>query len=51
MKRAAIIPMRLPGAGAADDWVKDARRYIATRQALDRLESAALLSREENATN
>lgn len=43
--------MRLPGAGAADDWVKDARRYIATRQALDRLESAALLSREENATN
>lgn len=43
--------MRLPGAEAADDWVADARRYVATRQALDRLESAALLSREENATN
>lgn len=43
--------MRLPGAGSAQDWIADARRYIATRQALDRLESAALLSREENATN
>ncbi|MBW0143991.1 hypothetical protein [Sphingomicrobium clamense] len=43
--------MRLPGAEAAEDWVADARRYVATRQALDRLESAALLSREENATN
>ena len=43
--------MRLPGATAADDWVGDARRYVATRDALDRLESAALLSREENATN
>lgn len=43
--------MRLPGAASAEDWVADARRYVATRQALDRLESAALLSREENATN
>ena len=43
--------MRLPGAEAASDWVADARRYVATRQALDRLESAALLSREENTTN
>ena len=43
--------MRLPGASAADAWAVEARRYIATREALDRLESAALLSREENATN
>lgn len=43
--------MRLPGAPGAADWVEDARRYIAVREALDRLESAALLSREENATD
>lgn len=43
--------MRLPGAESAQDWVADARRYVAVRGALDRLESAALLSREENATN
>lgn len=42
--------LRLPGAANAREWVGDARRYIATRQALDIIESAALLSREENAS-
>ncbi len=43
--------MRMPGADSAGEWIEDARRYVTTRRALDRLESAALLSREENATN
>jgi len=36
--------MRLPGAEAASSWVAKARRYIAAHQALDELESAALMS-------
>ncbi|MBB3764764.1 hypothetical protein [Sphingomicrobium lutaoense] len=43
--------LRLPGIDAAKDWIEDARAYIATRRALDRIESAALLSRGENRTN
>lgn len=35
--------MRLPGAARAQDWIRDARRYVAVHQALDRIESAALL--------
>jgi len=35
--------MRLPGAKSADDWVAQARRYVATQRALDEIESAALL--------
>ena len=33
---------RLPGAAQATNWMEAARRYIATRHALDVLESAAL---------
>ncbi|WP_265528231.1 hypothetical protein [Sphingomicrobium marinum] len=40
--------LRLPGAQAAQEWIDEARRYIATRSALDTIESAALLSRREN---
>jgi hypothetical protein len=36
--------MRLPGAGNADAWVAQARRYIAAHRALDEIESAALLT-------
>lgn len=43
--------LRLPGIGAAQDWIENARAYIATRRALDTIESAALLSRAENQTN
>jgi hypothetical protein len=35
--------MRLPGASRAAPWVAKARRYVATRRALDEIESAALL--------
>jgi hypothetical protein len=35
--------MRLPGAGAAGDWVSKARHYVAAHRALDEIESAALL--------
>lgn len=34
---------RMPGAANADQWIVDARRYIASHRALDQLESAALL--------
>ena len=34
---------RLPGRKAAEGWIADARRYVQTRAALDRIESAALL--------
>ncbi|WP_265587418.1 hypothetical protein [Sphingomicrobium arenosum] len=45
--------MRLPGARGetAQRWVGDARRYIATQRALDTIETAALLNRENIATN
>lgn len=35
--------MRLPGASNANQWIANARRYIASHRALDELESAALL--------
>lgn len=34
---------RLPGRAAAADWIAKARRYLAARTALDRLEAAALV--------
>lgn len=43
--------LRLPGIDAAQDWIDKANRYIAAERALDRIESAALLSRGENETN
>ena len=39
----ALEVMRLPGRGNAREWIVDARRYVAAREALDRLEVAALL--------
>ncbi len=39
---------RLPGAGQAKAWTDGAKRYIAARQALDTLESAALTGRAAN---
>lgn len=35
--------MRLPGVTRANDWVGEARRYVAVHRALDEIESAALL--------
>jgi hypothetical protein len=35
--------MRLPGRRNADDWIAKARRYVAARQALDSIETAALV--------
>ena len=35
--------MRLPGVARANDWVAQARRYIAVHRALDEVETAALL--------
>jgi hypothetical protein len=35
--------MRMPGAGNAQAWIGDARRYIAVRRALDEVEAAALM--------
>ncbi|WP_158703091.1 hypothetical protein [Allosphingosinicella vermicomposti] len=35
--------LRIPGHGAATDWIADARRYVAARRALDTIETAALL--------
>jgi hypothetical protein len=35
--------LRLPARDAAQDWIAKARRYVAARQALDRIETAALL--------
>lgn len=35
--------MRLPGAPRANDWIRDARRYVAAHRALDEIESAALI--------
>lgn len=37
--------MRLPGAGRAQEWTADARRYVAMQRALDEIETAALLGR------
>jgi len=35
--------MRMPGARNAQEWVDDARRYVAVHRALDEVESAALM--------
>ncbi len=35
--------LRLPGRDAAEQWITDARRYIAARNALDRIETIALM--------
>lgn len=35
--------LRLPGREAAEQWIADARRYIAARNALDRIETIALM--------
>ncbi|MCJ7421216.1 hypothetical protein [Sphingomicrobium astaxanthinifaciens] len=45
--------MRLPGAQdeAARAWIERARRYVAVQRALDRIETAALLNRDNLATN
>jgi hypothetical protein len=40
---ALLEVLRLPGHERADKWIAEARRYVAARRALDRLESAALL--------
>lgn len=45
---AALVEVaRLPGRNAAEGWIADARRYVQTRAALDRIESAALLQPAE----
>jgi hypothetical protein len=41
---ALLEVLRLPGHERADKWIADARRYVAAHRALDRLESAALLT-------
>jgi hypothetical protein len=40
---ALIEVLRLPGREYAKDWIAEARRYVAARQALDTIETAALL--------
>jgi hypothetical protein len=40
---ALIEVLRLPGRENAKDWIAEARRYVAARQALDTIETAALL--------
>lgn len=40
---ALLEVLRLPGHERADTWIANARRYVASHRALDRLESAALL--------
>jgi hypothetical protein len=40
---ALLEVLRLPGRDNAKDWIEQARRYVAARQALDTIESAALL--------
>lgn len=47
---ALLEVLRLPGHERADKWIADARRYVASRRALDRLESAALLEPRAPAT-
>jgi len=41
---AAAEVARLPGAARANDWLAQARRYVLARNALDRIETAALLT-------
>ena len=42
---------RLPARKMADGWITNARRYVQTRVALDRIETAALLRPSQPATN
>lgn len=37
--------MRLPGAARAEQWIRQARQYVALQRALDEIESGALLAR------
>ena len=37
------VHLREPGREEADQWITDARRYIAARNALDRIETIALM--------
>ena len=47
---AALIQVaRLPGRKAAEGWIADARRYVQSRAALDRIETAALLQPADKA--
>ena len=39
--------MRLPGAPRARDWIASARQYVTVRRALDEIESAALMGKNE----
>jgi len=41
---AAAEVARLPGAARANDWLGQARRYVLARNALDRIETEALLT-------
>lgn len=41
---------RMPGRAAANDWIARARSFVATEQALDQLETAAILSPQAPAT-
>lgn len=41
---AAAEVARMPGAARANDWLGQARRYVLARNALDRIETAALLT-------
>ena len=41
--------MRLPGAAEAGPWIRRARTYVATRRALDQIESSALLAGDQPA--
>lgn len=43
--KALAETMRLPSAAQAGPWIRKARRYVATQQALDEIESAALVGR------
>jgi hypothetical protein len=47
---ALLEVLRLPGHERADPWIANARRYVASHRALDRLESAALLEPRTPAT-
>ncbi|WP_395621919.1 hypothetical protein [Sphingomonas daechungensis] len=42
--------MRLPGAANAQDWIRQARQYVAVHRALDEIESGALLAKSQPTT-
>lgn len=44
VEQALIEVARLPGSAAAQDWIASARRYVLAHNALDRIETAALLA-------